>query len=172
MKTHQLLSILKFIFWVLFIGFLIKAGALVFNFGWSAWNPEGANNIYLGLDLFELRDASIGQFVSVGSLLITIVSLQAYIAYLVIKITNVGDITHPFTQEVAHLISKISHTALTCGIISIIADQYCQRLIKKGFEIPLTWGGKEFLFLAAIIFIISKVFQKGIEIQTENDLTV
>ena len=172
MKTHQLLHILKFIFWLVFIGLLIKAGALVFNFGWSTWNPEGANNIYLGLDLFELRDTSIGQFAGVGSLLISVVSLQAYIAYLVIKITNIGDITRPFTQEVAHLISKISHMALTCGIISIIADQYCQRLVKNGFEIPITCGGKEFLFLAGVIFIISKVFQKGIELQTESDLTV
>lgn len=172
MKTQQLLSILKFIFWVLFIGFLIKAGTLLFNFSWSIWHPDGATNLYLGLDLFKLRSASLYQFIAVGSLLITVISLQAYITYLVIKITKVGDLTHPFTKEVSHFISKISQTALACGIIAIIADEYCQRLIKRGFDISLTWGGKEFLFLAAIIFIIAKVFQKGIELQTENDLTV
>lgn len=172
MKTQQLISILKFIFWVVFIGLLIKAGALVFNFGLGTIYPENARNIYLGLDLFELRTTDIRAFIGVGSLLITVVSLQAYIAYLVIKIATTGNLKHPFTEAIAVLISKISHAAIACGIISIIADQYCHRFIKKGFNIDLTWTGQEFLFLAAIIFIIAKVFQKGIELQTENDLTV
>lgn len=172
MKTHELLHILKFIFWALFIGLLIKAGALLFNFGWSSIHPEGAKNLYLGLDLSELRAANLNAFIGIGSLLITVVSIQAYIAYLVIKMATTGNINHPFTESNAILISKISHAALACGVISIIADQYCHRFIKKGFDIDLTWGGQEFLFLAAIIFIIAKVFQKGIELQKENDLTV
>lgn len=187
MKTQQLISILKFIFWVVFIGFLIKAGALLFNFGLGSIYPERARNIYLGLDLFELRTTDIRAFIAVGSLLITVASLQAYIAYLVIKIATIGNLRHPFTEAIAVLLSKISHFALICGIISIIADNYCERLIKKGFyadltlggqraiekvEIDLTWSGQEFLFLAAIIFIIAKVFQRGIELQAENDLTI
>jgi len=172
MKTHQLISILKFIFGVLFIGLLIKAGVLLFNFGMSLWNLEGAKNLYLGLDLYDLRTSSTWQFIHVGSLLIAVISLQAYIAYLVIKIATRGNLSHPFTQDIAKFISRISHVALGCGIVSIIADEYCQRLIKKGLDIPLTWSEKEFLFLAGIIFIISIVFQKGIELQTENDLTV
>jgi len=82
------------------------------------------------------------------------------------------NLSHPFTLDIAKLISRISHVALGCGVVSIIANEYCQRLVKKGFDIPLNWGGKEFLFLAGIIFIISIVFQKGIALQTENDLTV
>ncbi len=187
MKTHQILDILKFIFWVVFIGLLVKAGAILFTFTLSTWNPEAAKNLYLDLDLFKLRTTDIRAFIGVGSLLITVAILQAYIAYLVIKITTIGNLRHPFTEAIAVLLSKISHLALICGIISIIADQYCQRLVKKGFyadltlggqraiekvEIDLTWSGQEFLFLAAIIFIIAKVFQKGIELQTENDLTI
>jgi hypothetical protein len=188
MKTQQLISILKFIFWIVFISLLITAGVLLFNFGLSSLYPEKARNIYLGLDLFKLRTTDIRAFMGVGSLSITVVSLQAYIAYLAIKIATTGNLRHPFTEATALLISKISYYALVCGVISIIADQYCQRLIKKGFdadltlsgqrfiekgiEIDLTLSGKEFLFLAAILFIIAKVFQKGIELQTENDLTV
>ncbi|GGG23044.1 hypothetical protein GCM10011344_24670 [Dokdonia pacifica] len=187
MKTQQLISILKFIFWVVFIGLLISAGVLVFTFGLGIIYPENARNIYLGLDLFKLRTTDIRAFMSVGSLSITVVSMQAYIAYLAIKIATTGNLKHPFTEATAILISKISQLALSCGVISIIADRYCRRLIKKGFEADLTLGGqrivekfdidftlsgKEFLFLAAILFIIAKVFQKGIELQKENDLTV
>jgi hypothetical protein len=33
-------------------------------------------------------------------------------------------------------------------------------------------GGAEFLLLGGIIFMIAEVFKRGIEIQTENELTV
>jgi len=188
MKTQQLISILKFIFWIVFISLLITVGVLVFTFGLGSIDPENARMIYLDLDLFKLRTTDIRAFWAVGSLSITVLSLHAYIAYLAIKIATKGNLRHPFTEPTAILISKISQFALGCGVISIIADRYCQRLIKKGFEADLTLGGqrfikegieidftlsgKEFLFLAAILFIIAKVFQRGIELQTENDLTV
>jgi len=172
MKSQHIFSIMKFLFWALFIGLLIKAGALLFNFGMGIAKPEATTNVYLGLDLSELRNFSKREFIFVGSLLIPIIALQAYIAFLVIKITEVGTLEKPFTQKVANLITKISHNALSVGLLSIIAGGYCERLIKKGIDIPLTWGAKEFLFLAAVIFIISKVFQKGVELQTENELTV
>ena len=188
MKTQQLISILKFIFWIVFIFFLVEAGALLFNFGRGFINPESAKNIYRGLDLSVLRTRNLDAFLSVGSLSITVAIFKAYITYLVIKVATKGNLEHPFTQEIAMLISKISQAVLVCGIISLIADQYCRRLTKKGFfgdltldgqrgiveaiDINLTWSGQEFLFLAAIIFIIAKVFQKGIELQTENDLTI
>jgi hypothetical protein len=33
-------------------------------------------------------------------------------------------------------------------------------------------GGPEFLFLGAIVFVIAQVFKKGVEIQSENELTI
>lgn len=172
MKTQQILDIMKFLFWAIFIGLLIKAGAMIFTFGMAFVHPEGASNLYLGLDLSELRTSSKWEFIHVGSLLVFTLGLQAYIAYLVIKITTTGTLHKPFTQETAVLLSKISHTALGVGIISFIAQGYCERLVKNGIDIPLTWGAKEFLFLAGVIFIISKVFQRGVEMQTENELTI
>lgn len=172
MKTQQILNIMKFLFWAIFIGLLIKAGSMIFTFGMAITKPEGASNLYLGLDLSQLRAASKWEFIHVGTLLVFTIGLQAYIAYLVIKITEAGNLAHPFTQAIADLITKISHTALGVGILSLIAAGYCERLVKNGISIPLTWGAKEFLFLAGVIFIISKVFQKGVEIQTENELTV
>lgn len=172
MKTSTILTITKFIFWVVFIGLLIKTGALLFNFGMSINTPESAKNIYLGLDLFELREASLREFIAIGSLLITVIALQSYIAYLIIKIITKGSFKNPFTDEIAALLNKISYIALCTGIISYISSQYCDRLIKRGMEIPLDWGAQEFVFLAAVIFIVAKVFQKGIELQKENELTV
>ena len=96
MKTQQILGIMKFLFWAIFIGLLIKAGAMIFTFGVAFVNPEGASNLYLGLDLSELRTSSKWEFIHVGSLLVFTLSLQAYIAYLVIKITTAGTLHRRF----------------------------------------------------------------------------
>lgn len=188
MKTSHILTITKFILWLIFIGLVITAGALLFHFGMSLHNPEHAKNLYLELDLYKLRNNSTPQFINVGTLLLCTTAIQIYIAYLAIRVTTLGNLKNPFTEEIASLISKISYTALTCGILSIIADQYCARLIKRGFavvqnlknqhvinnvvNIDLSWSGQEFLFLSIIVFIISRVFQRGIELQRENQLTI
>lgn len=172
MKTSQILSIAKFIFWIIFIGLLIKAGTLLFNFGMSFYTPKSAQNLYLGLDLFELLNQNTNQFVAVFSLFISVIIMQAYVAYLIIKIATISHLKNPFTETVAQLINRISYMGFSIGIISGISSRYCDRLIQKGTEIPLDWHSKEFIFFAGIIFIISKVFQKGIELQRESELTI
>jgi hypothetical protein len=57
-----------------------------------------------------------------------------------------------------------------------VAHQYTERLIESGYKVSLIeeyWDNiAAFLMMAAIVFVISQIFNKGIEIQNENDLTV
>jgi hypothetical protein len=41
-----------------------------------------------------------------------------------------------------------------------------------GLQLPTTNSGDEYLFITGIIYIISQIFKRGIEIQEENQLTV
>jgi hypothetical protein len=34
------------------------------------------------------------------------------------------------------------------------------------------WNGAEFLFVAGLVFIVSQIFKRGVEMQSENELTV
>ena len=83
---------------------------------------------------------------------------------------------NPFSSDVALLIKRISYVAFTIGTLAMIALQYSRWLGKKGVVFSgLTEfidSGAAFLFFSGIIFIISLIFKKGIEIQTENELTV
>jgi hypothetical protein len=60
--------------------------------------------------------------------------------------------------------------------VSVIAHQYTKRLSQLGYvigDIGQYWDDTAaFLMMAAIIFVISQIFKKGIELQNENDLTV
>ena len=78
----------------------------------------------------------------------------------------------PFSAQMMSLIQKISHIALGIGIVALVAQNYGRWLMHRGHSVPQNWGGEEFLFLAGIIFIIGLVFKRGIEIQSENELTI
>ncbi|WP_181308195.1 DUF2975 domain-containing protein [Rufibacter sp. XAAS-G3-1] len=172
-KTKLILTVLNIISWVVFIGLCMKTGAIVISFFVSLFvNPEGARDLYLGLDLHDLYSFSLRHYVGVVSLVVFLSGLKAYLAYLVVKIFSKFDYANPFNSTNAALISQISHIALGTGVLAVIASSYSKVLLKSGIALPLHWESSEFLFLAGIIFIIAQVFKRGIELQTENELTV
>ncbi|RMA65771.1 DUF2975 domain-containing protein [Ulvibacter antarcticus] len=170
--TTPILSLLKVISWIIFIGLLIQAGAILTSFTISLFNPIAAQNLYLGLDLSELYNLSLWYYICSVSFYISFLIIQAYIAYLVIQVFAKLNLQQPFSEAISLLISKISHAALTAGLLAVIAQGYTKWLSKTGLNVIQDWGSSEFLFLAAIIFIIAQVFKRGIELQAENTLTI
>ena len=172
-KTSFILKATNVIFWIIFIGLCIKTGAILISFLISLFvNVDGTKNLYLGLNLSNLYAFSVWHYVIVVSCIVLLTGLKAYIAYLAVRIFLKLDIINPFTADVATLISRISYIALGTGVLAVIASGYSEWLIKKGIAIPENWASGEFLFLAGRIFIIAQVFEKGIEIQTDNELTI
>jgi hypothetical protein len=172
-NTSLILKTMNIVFWIVFIGLCIRTGAIAISFAVSLFvNSEGSKNLYLGLDLSDLYYFSLRHYVSVVSVVLSLSALKAYIAFLVVKIFMNFNFSNPFNTTVSSLISRISHFALGTGILAMIANGYANWLVKKGVAVPLSWESSEFLFLAGVIFIIAQVFKRGIEIQTENDLTV
>lgn len=172
LTTSHLLSIMKFIFWIVFIGLLIQAGALLTTYTMSLFNPEVSKDLYMGLNLSALQEWSTFQYTNYVSFLVAFLLIEAYIAFLVIKIFSKIDVNSPFSEEVSELISKISYVALTAGLLAFIAQGHTKWLAKSVIDLNQNWGSAQFLFLAGIIFIIAQVFKKGIELQNENELTI
>jgi hypothetical protein len=176
-RTKQVLAMLKIISWVLFIGVCIKTGSILYSFVVSlAINPAATKNLYLGLNLSDLYTFGIEHYSTVVCVMIALSGLKAYILYLVVKIFLKINFVHPFSTDVASLISRISYVALGVGILTVAANFYCDWLTRKGVVFPdlqsYLGAGGEFLLLGGIIFMIAQVFKRGIEIQSENELTV
>lgn len=176
--TNRLLNIMHVISWLVFIGLCIKAGALLYSLIVSLFiNPEGANNLYLGLNLFTLREFSDFHFIMLVLLLILIVALKALMFYKVVNIFSNLNLESPFNQRIGLLLANISYLALTIALFLSVAIYYQSWLrIDKEIVLPTLHefidGGKEFLFFAGIIFIISLVFKRGVEYQEELEDTV
>ncbi|MBT2557423.1 DUF2975 domain-containing protein [Hymenobacter sp. ISL-91] len=173
LKSTFVLQLMHGVFWVVFIGFCIQAGTLLIAFFVSLFiKPTGAHDLYMGLDLSELKSFSARHYAGVVSFTAYFLALKAYMAYLVLQIFRKMDFATPFSLAVASLITKISQVALQAGVLALIANAYCKWLTKTGVAVPVAWSGGELLFLAGIIFIIAQVFQRGVDIQAEHELTV
>ncbi len=171
--TKLILTTMHVVFWIIFIGLCIKTGAMLTSFFVSLFiHPEATRNLYMQLHLSDLYRFGKGHFIGIVSLMVYISGLKAYIAYLVIKIFIKFNFDRPFDAKVSLLIQQISHIALATGMLALIADGYSEWLIKRGVPLQQDWGGAEFLFLAGIIYIIAQAFKKGVEFQSENELTI
>jgi hypothetical protein len=173
MKTNQIIDILKVVSWIIFIGLCIKTGAMLFSFLISLFvTSDAGRNLYMGLNLSELLSYSIRHYVVLGSLVIVLSGLKAYLFYYVVKIISGININHPFSKDVANLISKMSAIALQIGITAFITGSYAKWLLKYTAHFTFDGGGTEYFYLAGILFVIAVIFNKGIELQTENELTI
>lgn len=173
MSNESILKTVQVIFWIVFIGLCIETGAMLISFFVTMFiNPTGAANIYMGLDLSQLFEANQDYYIYIFSFIIGILFLKTCMAYLVIKIFLNINMKNPFTSEVSALISAISRVALGAGVISILAEASSKWIMKKGVPVPYSWSAGEFLFLAGIIFFIAQIFERGVSLQSENELTV
>ena len=172
-KTQVILSIMHVVFWVTFVGMCIRTGAVVISFIVSLFiNSDGAKNLYMGFDLSGLYNHGYWHYIGFMMMIISIMSQKALISYLVIKIFMQMNVDRPFSRKVSELITRISHVALSAGLMALAAGFYSGWLNHRGVNMNEEWGSSELLFLAGVIFIIAQIFKKGIEIQSENELKV
>lgn len=175
-ETQPVLMLLTIIIWSIFIGLCIKGGTLLFTSVYSIFSPSVAKDLYKGLDLSVIREWHKGYYIVAVSLLIGILASKAYIFFLVIRVFLKIDLVHPFSKEVSILISKIGKVTVQVGVLIIIAMAYFRWLSSNTSHWPATGGflsgSFEFLIMGAVIYAIAMVFKRGVEIQSENELTV
>lgn len=178
--SKEMLTFLHIIAWVIFIGICIEAGGLIFNtFFALVINPIGAKNFWMQIDLSNLISYDKGYFLVVTAIMSIVALMKALMFYLIVKLfhNKVFDFSHPFNSTLNKFISNLAYLTFGIGLMSIWGLQYAAWLRLSGVYIPsvedLHMGGAGvWLFMSVILFVIAQIFKRGIDIQTENDLTV
>lgn len=171
--TKQILTFVHVLTWIVFVGLCIKAGAILTSYLVSVFvNAAGASDLYMGLSFEPLFKYDKWYYSAMVSIVIALLCLKAYAFYLLIKVFGKLNIVHPFSTEIGSLITNISHVTLTAGILALVAESTSKWLLKKGVSVAYDWGSSEMLFMAGIVFTIALIFQRGVEIQSENELTI
>lgn len=177
MSAKNIAQFLKMIAWVIFIGTCIKAGALLLNIGIAEWvQPLATANLYDGLNLQPLRQYNELYYWQIASSVLFVFVLQAIFGWYLIQLAQVLQIDEPFTQPVAKYLTKLGQTALVLSIAALLTNSMAKWLDKF---VPVLATVKahnpasaEILVLAAVLFVVAYIFQRGIALQQENDLTV
>jgi hypothetical protein len=171
-RTEQILKIMHILSWVAVIGLVAEAGAILISFGISCVNPVGAKNLYMGLNLYNLRQSHFWYYTQLVSFMVALPTMKAFMVFLVTKILSKINLSNPFTFEVAQILERISYSLLGIWFVSFLSSAHSSWLSKIANEQFGNNTSSEFLFVAGLVFIISQIFKRGVELQSENDLTV
>ncbi len=167
---------LQIVTWLIFIGLSIEACGLLVNFIFNIYKPEFVKNLYQKLDLSDMYNRGKWAFFSIYSFMLFIAFLKAFLFYTLIKLIHKLDLAKPFNKFVSEQITQISYYAFSIGIFSYIARQTAKTLQHHGFVIdnlkPFWADSQAFILMAAVVYVIATIFKKGVEIQSENELTV
>ncbi|MCU0404432.1 MAG: DUF2975 domain-containing protein [Chitinophagaceae bacterium] len=177
--TKQILTLLNILSWIIFIATCVEAGGILFNSLYVLYKPTVAKYFWNGADLSALIAHDKGHFFT-QIILVTIVAvMKALIFYLIITLfyDKKFSLDKPFHPGVNGVIFKIAWLCLGAGLFSNWGVKYAVWIEKQGIEMPdisvLHLDGADvWLFMAVVLMVIGQVFKKGIELQTESELTV
>ena len=87
------------------------------------------------------------------------------------------NMAQPFNREMGRFLRNASWISLGTGVFSLWAGTYRIWLQQKGISIPDAEklnieGASIWIFMGVILLIIAQLFKRGIEIQSENELTI
>lgn len=172
-KTRDFVFFLvKAIVWIVFVGLCIKAGIMLFQILRSL--VETGSPLPLPETDPDDPESRNPQMLLWFSFVLT--SLKALLFYKGIQLTSKLNFQRPFTEDVARTILGISHVTLLIGVFSYISKRTFDHFFRLGIQMdlsnPLDGESQAFLMMAAVVYLIGIIFQKGVEIQSENDLTV
>ena len=179
-KIDYSFQILNVISWIIFIGLAIDTGGYITNVIYSLFvNSNVASKFWGNLDLSDLYNYDLGFFIGFTVLIIIVSLLKTILFYQTVSIFHKKklNLANPFNETVKDYIFNFAFFALGIGLFSYIGKSFSHWLISQGLQMPalenVKLGGSDvWLFMGITLLIFAKIFKKGIELQTENELTV
>jgi hypothetical protein len=175
-KNNFIFTVLNIVAWIIFVGLSIEAGGLIVNFIFSIFKPEMVPNLYQKMDLSELYNRSQWAFYGMYSFVLVILILKVLLFYIVIMLLLKLDLEKPFNSYVSKQINQMSYFTFSIGLLSYIAKETAKNLQQHGYkteQLNQFWvDSQAFILMAAVVYVIAVIFKKGIELQSENELTI
>ncbi|MBB5282288.1 hypothetical protein HNQ92_000409 [Rhabdobacter roseus] len=178
MRTERILRILRVVSWWIYIGAIVRALVQVGFFVGLLLSKEGTTPGNL-----LAQPQGLLLFVLAFSLSFTVVMLYVNLWKRVKDVLTRITISNPFTMDIARMLEKTGYLLLTIWIISFIGLNFRHYLKKHFSSLGQALDGIDadllgfdargmYLLAAALVYVISQVFKRGVELQQENELTI
>jgi hypothetical protein len=176
------LKVLHVFSWIIFVGLCIDSGGLIVNaFVCMFINPAASAHFWGGLNLNELYQYDQSHFVTLVVLMIIVSVLKSIMFYLTVNIFHKKqlNLSSPFNEKLGKYILNFSYLAFGIGLFSYWGNNFSNwlKIVSEGLVTPSLHqikfeGADVWLFMGVILIIFALIFKKGIEIQSDNDLTI
>jgi hypothetical protein len=166
--SEGFLKAMRIFAWIVFIWFLVKAGAIIISFGASINNPEGAKDLYRGLNLSRYYQASFIHYTIIVLYYIILYLLQAYIALFATRLLSVNTLQNLYTNTVLGIIQKIKTTALGVFIVSILHDIHVE-LLARYATIEADVFSIAYIFMAGMLFVMTLFLEQTLATKIQPD---
>lgn len=173
---------LNILAWIIFVGLCIESGGLIVNAYISLFiNHAASSKFWGGIDLYELYKFNQSHFVTIVVLMIIVSILKSILFYLIVNIFHKKklNLSAPFNETLGTYIFNLSYLAFGIGLFSYWGFKFSNNLnlnavtpLIRNMQKLQFQGADVWLFMGVILLIFAMIFKKGIEIQSENDLTV
>lgn len=177
--SHLAISFLKIILWISLVSASIAIlvttlclAAVVFDFNLSFLTGTKITVNDTAIKFTDLKQTGTFSFTVFGILIIAYLWIFIKLVNNALNVLYKVDFQNPFNQETSNLITKLGFSAFVLGILNIAFSSIIPMLFKGNFAINFSFESFNFLMIAAILYIVSLIFKKGVELQSENDLTI
>jgi hypothetical protein len=181
-RTDFFLKALNVLAWIIFIGLCIEAGGQIVNAYISLFiNPAASAKFWGGMKLYPLYKFNQSHFVTIVSLLIIVSVLKSILFYLIVNLFHKKklNLSSPFNETLGKHIFLLAYLSLGIGLFSYWGSRVANWLIHISNGSLLATiehlqfdGADVWLFMGVILMVVAMIFKKGIEIQSDNDLTI
>ncbi|MBD3583683.1 DUF2975 domain-containing protein [Flavobacterium selenitireducens] len=176
MENRKILRFLHVLAWIFFIGMCVEAGSFLFNMIYTlAFQPLAAD--YLPLtDLLRFGKTYFALMLSLMTVAAVLKTLALY-RIVMIFTENKLDLRTPFNVEFGRFVFSLSYLTLAIGIVSVIGAKTARWIADQNVFLPdlgiLRLAGADvWLFMGATLYVIGLIFHRGVEMQSESELTI
>ncbi|AFK04427.1 hypothetical protein Emtol_3298 [Emticicia oligotrophica DSM 17448] len=173
-QSKDILNIIKYLTLIPAIGFSIECGSQIFSLVISFLYPSIAQNTYKVIkEIYELYGEHQKYFYITMSFSIMISGLKAFIWYYLFDFLLKLNLDSPFNHKFSVKIQNLGYFTFGLWLVAVLANSYMKYIFKKtSVDLIHIFDNEMYLFMAGIVYIISQIFRRGVELQEENELTV
>jgi hypothetical protein len=173
-------KLLHVVSWILFVGLAIDAGGYLTNMLYTLFvNPACATGFWGYLDVSDLYAYNVNLFGCFTVLLLVVSLLKTILFYQTLSLFHQKKInpSKPFNESLKKYLFQFAYIALGIGLCCYAGKSLTYWLTQQGVSMPalekLKFDGSDvWLFMGITLLVFAQLFTKGIELQSENDLTV
>lgn len=181
-KHAYFLKGLQVLAWIIFIGLCIEAGGIIVNTIISLFfHPEAASRFWGRLNLYDLYLFDQSHFVTLAVLLSIVAVGKSILFYLIVDLFHQKkiDFAFPFNELLGRYLFNLSYLAFGIGLFTFWGSQFTKNVVLESnntlaasLQNVNLQGADVWIFMGVILILFALIFKKGIEIQSDNELTI